>query len=318
MALDTFTSIWRQVLLRCPVAGPFLARDFVNNTFRNIAERRRWSWLVSRNQFLTNAALTAGTVAVVRGSTTVTGTGTGWTGVEVGRQFRPSINIPIYDIASVDTGAQTLTLNSAYGGATQSGLGYQIYNVYLTVPVDFHAFVSVWDPKMNWQINTLVTQQEINAYDAQRANQGNPYVVAPYDYDPLMTGYAAGTPPLPRYEIWPNQTQDYCLPFLYETRATDLTEANATLPRYIRGDVLLEGALEQAALWPGPSRDTPNPYFSMQLAQFHAVRKEKMIQQLEVQDDEVYLESVWYDTSTALPFAPLPWVDAHWLQTHAY
>jgi hypothetical protein len=312
VAFDTYESCWRSVLLRCPLAGPFLSQQWVNYTFRQIAERRRWSWLMGRSQFLMNAVLKTGTVTVTRSSNSVVGSGTGWAGVEAGRQFRTSIANPIYTIASVDVAAQTLTLDDVWGGATASAQTYQIYNAYVTVPSDFQQFTSVWDTNFNWQLWLTFTQEDLNMWDAQRANSGTSYAVVPFDYDSVTT------PPLPRYEIWPHQLSNYAYPFLYEKQATDLQDSGASLPRFIRGDVLLEGALEQAALWPGPSSERRNPYFNLALANQHRLRKEQMINELEHQDDDVYCTDVKYTASgNGLPLAPIPWMDSKFLQSHA-
>lgn len=311
MALDTYTSIAGKVLLRCPLAGPLLSRDWVANAFRRVAERRPWSWLVKQGQFTTNTLYNTGTATVTFGSTTVTGTLTVWTAAMVGRQFRLTTTTPIYTITAVDVLLQTLTLDLAFGGASTTA-GYEIYNAYATAPSDFNYFLTVWDPNFNWQLHLGIGQKELNAWDAQRSNRGQAYLVAPRDY------YipAGETIPLPRYEIWPHVTSQYVLPFLYVSRATDLQDTGALLPRYIRGDMLMEMALAEAALWPGPSVDKKNPYFSMNLAKAHSEKAEYMLVEAERQDEEISIQNVQYDTITRLPWAPLP-MDASFWQKHA-
>ena len=122
---------------------------------------------------------------------------------------------------------------------------------------------------------------------------------------------------LPIYELWPHQQADHVYPFLYEARPTDLDDVNAVLPRYIRGDVLVEMALEDVALWPGPSADKPNPYASLQAAEYHGTRARKMVEVLEVQDDNVWEQDLTYQyPSMGFAFAT-PFGDAAWLQSHA-
>lgn len=122
---------------------------------------------------------------------------------------------------------------------------------------------------------------------------------------------------LPRYELWPHQQANKVYPFLYESRAVDLNDINAVLPRYIRGDVLLEMALAEVALWPGYSPDQPNIYRSDSIARAHAEKSARMIQLLEVQDDEVYMQNLTYlYPSMAWAYAT-PLGDASWLQSHA-
>lgn len=311
MALSTYDSIVKGVQLRCPSAALFLARSWVDFAFRTLWDYKLWSWQRKRSQFLMNAAVIAGTVNVTRGSFTIVGVGTSWTTDLVSSQFRTGTNSPIYTIASVDPVGQTLDLTEVWGGATATSQGYSIYNAYVTVPSDFQNFITVIDPLMNWQLELNVTQEELNAWDSQRANTGTAYVVASYDYDTFFNN-----PPLPRYEIWPHQRAQYVYPFMYISRPPDLSDPGASLPRYIRGDVLMELALAQCARWPGPSKDSPNPYFNLQLAMQHDERALGMVQEMARTDDEICEVDVYYQSLSAMPFAAIPWGDARYLQSH--
>jgi hypothetical protein len=310
MALDTYSSIAGKVLLRCPLAGPMLARDWVANSFRAVAERRPWSWLIKQGQFILTPLYNTGTATVVQNSATVTGIATGWSAALVGRQFRLTTTTPIYTIIAVDVGAQTLTLDLPWGAASQT-TGYEIYTAYASPPQDFNYFLTVWDPNFNWQLHLNVSQTELNTWDAQRSNRGQAYLVAPRDY----YAPAGVTVPLPRFEIWPHVPSSYVLPFLYVARATDLQDSGAILPRYIRGDILLELALAECAMWPGPSKDKPNPYFNLTLAKAHASKAEYALVELERQDEEISIMNVQYDNIRCLPWAPL---DANFWQKHAF
>jgi hypothetical protein len=406
MALDTYRDIFGKVLLRCPDAGRELAADWVNNAFREIAEKRRWSWLFKFGQFEMPALYNTGTISATRGDNTITGSGTAWTGDMQGRQFRGGgVNSPIYTITQVNS-ATSLSLDTPWGAATNSGLGYQIYLAYVTPPSDFHAFVSLWDPQMNWQLYLNVQTAEIDQWDAQRANLSQTYVVSFRDYtlsqvgtvsQPIQvvgsgpapgssgnytgpsdaiftlivtTGGASGTavfewskqggvyttnvttddnalslsdgvqvywplsvtfvqgdtfllrataqtaPGLPRYELWPHQTAQYVYPFIYEARATDISDPGAVLPRYIRGDVLLELSLANAARWPGTATNK-NPYYDLNLWRTHQMRGDDMVRELERQDDETAEQDYRISNATSLPWAPFPLGDARWLQSHA-
>lgn len=313
MALDTYTSIAGKVLLRCPIAGPLLARDWVANAFRQVAERRPWSWLQKQGQFILPALYNTGTVSLTQGSDTVTGTGTVFTTSMVGRQFRLTNVTPIYTITDVDEVAQTLTLDLVWGADSATDSGYEIYSAYVSPPSDFNYLITVWDPRYNWQLHQNISQRELNTWDAQRSNRGQAYLVAQRDYY-TPTGE---TIPLPRFEVWPHVTSAYVLPFMYVARATDLQDAGATLPRYIRGDILLELAIAEAASWPGPSIEKVNPYYNLKLAQAHQNKAEFMLAELERQDEEIALMNVQYDSITRLPWAPLP-MDANFWQKHAF
>lgn len=310
MALSTYDGLVRQVKLRCPAASLFLCREWIDYSFRQLWDTRLWSWQRKFAQFLTMAQYGTGLVNVTRGSATVVGVGTTFTSSMVNAQFRVGTQTPIYTIIAVPD-ATHLTLNMVWGGSTASGVGYSIYNAYVTGPSDFQNFVTVWDPLFNWQLETNVTQEELNAWDAQRANTGTAYVVASLYYDS-----GVNTPPLPMFEIWPHQRAQYVYPLIYVSRPPDLSDPGATLPRYIRGDVLLESALAQCARWPGPARDAANPYFNLATATMHDRRYAEMVRQLEVTDDNIMENDVYYMSLSAMPFASIPYGDARFLQSH--
>lgn len=311
--LSTFDSLYRQVLLRCPSASLFLAREWIDYAFRQLWDYKLWSWQRKQGQFIMDAAVSTGTVAVVRGSFTVTGTGTAWTTDLVNHQFRVGLNTPIYTIESVDAGAQTLDLTQVWGAPTSSGVNYSIYNAYVTPPSDFQNFIVIFDPRYNWALSLNVTQEDLDVWDAQRANIGNTsYVCASRDFDDVFN-----TPPLPRYELWPHQQSQVVYPFHYVSRPPDLSEAGASLPRLIRGDVLLEMALAQAARWPGASKDSPNPYFNLALAMQHDTRALAMVAQMARTDDEVFENEVTYTSLSTMDIPAVAWGDSRWLQSHA-
>lgn len=122
---------------------------------------------------------------------------------------------------------------------------------------------------------------------------------------------------LPFYELWPHQQAQHVYPFLYEIRAADLNDVNAVLPRYIRGDVLVDMALEDVCLWPGVSPDKANPYYSLSNAKYYADRSGKEVALLEVQDDNVWQQDFTYSYPSMLWGFATPLGDAAWLQSHA-
>ena len=184
---DTYADCWGRVLLRAPNLSPKLAQDMVRNAFRKLAERRRWSWLVKQSQIIAPVAYTTGTCTVTLNSNIVTGSSTAWDATLVGRQFRMGLLAPIYNIVSVQSSTQ-LTLDQVWGSATASAVSYQIYQAFFEMPSDFHQLISVYDPSLNWRLYLDATQQEINAFDAQRANTGNAYLVSFRDYSTSQIG----------------------------------------------------------------------------------------------------------------------------------
>lgn len=120
----------------------------------------------------------------------------------------------------------------------------------------------------------------------------------------------------PRYEMWPHpMTQIYYYPFLYVAKIPEFDAAHPQLPPFVRKDVILELALEKAAMYPGVSVDTPNPYFSLVLAGRHRATYERMAMDLELKDDSTAIRDMVYQDQT--PWAPMPFMDGSWLRDHA-
>lgn len=307
MALSTFESLSRGVLLRCPTASLFLARQWVSFAFRQIQEKRAWSWLVKEGQFLFPAIYDTGSVAVTNASTTVTGTGTVWTAGMVTRQFRTSAGNPIYTIVAVDAGAQTLTLDQAWGGADATLQGYQIWRAYVTVPSDFYSFLVVIDTLRAYKLGTDIGQDELDAMDPQRSSSGQPWGLSYHDTSDLTA-----TPPLQRYEVWPYIQQQYVLTYLYVKRHDDLEDSGASLPRTIPGNIVLEGAMAECARWPGPSTERKNPYFNLGLADRTERQFQINVAELMRQDEEIMMQNVRYQDMMGMGFAPA----SAWWQSH--
>lgn len=84
---------------------------------------------------------------------------------------------------------------------------------------------------------------------------------------------AAEAPGTPRYEAWPHIKADETRPYLYLANLLDLTDVGAALPRFVRGDLLMEMVLADIASWKNPD----NGYFDLKLAGWHTVRAEAML-----------------------------------------
>jgi hypothetical protein len=120
---------------------------------------------------------------------------------------------------------------------------------------------------------------------------------------------------VPRYELWPRPIgASFVYPFLYAKKLPALTDDQPQLPEFVarRGDILLEMALTNLALWPGTANQ-PNPYHDVATSNVHRITSEKMIYELEKKDDDTGIKDLMY---AGLPFMG-PWRDGSWLQTHA-
>jgi hypothetical protein len=133
----------------------------------------------------------------------------------------------------------------------------------------------------------------------------------------IVSATAIANAGLPRYELWPHQQANHVYPFLYESRPVDLDDSGAVLPRYIRGDVLVDMAMHEVCTWPGPSPDKPNVYFSLQNAEMYERRVEREVGLLEVQDDNVWQQDLTFQYPAMAWAMATPLGDARFLQSHS-
>lgn len=131
----------------------------------------------------------------------------------------------------------------------------------------------------------------------------------------VISCHAQAVSGVPRYELWPRPIgAPYVYPYLYAAKLPALSDEQPQLPNFIarRGDVLLEMALTNLALWPGTANQ-PNPYRDLAASNMHRQNSERMIYELEKKDDDTAIKNLTYQ---GLPFMG-PWQDGSWLQTHA-
>lgn len=305
MANDTFAGIASKVLLRCPSAPYTLARDWVQSAFRDIVERRRWSWLLKRGQLVTFDAYTTGTATVLVGTQTVTITTGVVSAAHIGRQFRIGLSTPV-TITAVDVALNTYTIDQPWYPDTQTAQAFSVYQAYVAVPSDFHSFISVTDPASAQSIDFNLSGAQIDIVDPQRSGGGSTSGgLAHFDY---YNG-------LPRYELWPHQLTAGVYPIIYVSRPVDPFDSGATVPYLLPSDVILERALMYCAMWPGSSVLNPNPYFTLKggLSIQHKAEYERRIADLERQDNEHMQQDLWYQSDQTRGSI----VSGTWMQSHA-
>jgi len=179
---DTYTSLWRHLRMYSGAVPITLAQRWITFRFRELYNKRLWSFRVAENQILTQLPYVAGKVAVTNKSPFVVGTGTTWTSTQIGRQFRIGTTAPIYTVVALDQANQILTIDQQFGGATGTGLGYQLFDGYVVPPADFQNWLVVRDVAFNRQLWTNISQDWLNMVDSYRAFSGNAYAVCDYRY----------------------------------------------------------------------------------------------------------------------------------------
>ncbi len=300
---DTYGDITRMVRLHAGNAPFFLAGQWTKQAWRRLCDRRPWSFLRAESTFFT-ANMRTGTVNVTANSITVQGVGLIFAVPDIGRQFRVGSSRPI-TIAAVDVGLNTATLDVPFNSTTAALASGRILDAYVTCPTDFGSFLAVMDPQNRWQLHTDITQDELNFWDPQRSTTGMPWALVAR----MLATSGAAT-----FELWPYSHTVKQYPFYYWKRPDAFQDADA-LPGIIgsRSDILVTGALAEAASWPGTT-DQKNPYFNLALAQ---AKKKEFIEELnilELRDEELYM--TWLETVSwvnKVPWAPLT---AQYLRDH--
>ena len=172
---------------------------WVNIVQSDICNRYAWPWLTSRTQVTSVIDKTAGTVDATLGSTTVSGTTTSFASTDVGRFIQFSSSNDWYRISAQSSGT-SLTLETAYAPATETGMTYTIRTFSYNLPNDVRQVFDVRQFRTPMKLVPLDTRY----LDLLRPNQtatGNPrgYFLYVYNNPQSATGqnYAISFEPIP-------------------------------------------------------------------------------------------------------------------------
>lgn len=251
--MATFRDYWNELLSWVPQLDPILSKKLVNRAWRDIQDKRPWSFNLVEGTITTPALISTGTVTVTQGSTTVTldvDANAALVGILLNdlilRQFRVGSG-PVYNIA--DYTAPTLTLARAYGETSATLATYEIYQCYYAAPsTDFLRWVSFVDGVNGFPLSTDWTKEEIDRIDPKRGAKGLPYRVASYRVNPANQSGATFTGQL-QFELWPHPTGLITYPVLYQRRGIDFSADTAILPTPVRDETLIERAKLLAYEW---------------------------------------------------------------------
>lgn len=306
MAADTFGDMYRQLRQYVPELPLFLAKKVINNRYRRALDSRPWAGLRGEGMLTIPASYTTGTVTVPQGGTTVTGVGTAWTSDMAGLQIKIANQGPIITIASV-TDPTHLELTQVYPLSNYASIptGYTILKNFVTMPEDFKYFLVIYDPYRQWRLFFNMTQQDLSAWDPGRTNVGNPWVMADLKFN--ADGVA-------QYELWPGPTSASGYNYYYIKQGADLVEDTDRPIFPFRGSELVRGALADLVTYPG-TPSNPNPLFAkmdLMLANDNVYLDQ--LNQLEREDEAMYMNWLQQAGFNSMPFAP---IDARFIQNHA-
>ena len=309
--MATFETVWRQVRLSVPGAPVFLVREWVQDAYRSVHDKRLWNFSLIQDQIAWADSRDNLTNTVTWGSTAVTGNaGTPFVAADAGRQWRVG-SYPIYTIQSVSlAGATSAVLDLPYRGETTGVVTTaQVLDAYATMPANFGQFMVVTDPQNQRFIPWWATQTDLTLVDPTRASSAS--------VPRLLVGRKGSTYPPTlgqvQYEYWPKPTAQGA--FQYYAKAAPVALADTDTFTGVlahRTDVLVTGALMRAAQWPGTA-DLKNPYFNLALARQLQDDFERDCVALDIRDDDVYAQS--FDTIPWQRWSNFAWAyDTHLLQ----
>lgn len=284
----TFESLWKMVRLHVPSAPALLVRDWCQQAYGQLTDRRPWTWTLSNAAISWRDQRALAAVTATRGSATVTSAAL-FQVSDVGRQFRIG-TYPIYTIIARPD-ASTLTLDQPYEPGDDTAVGVvpaQILDAYCTLPETFSAFTMVLDTVNQRIVPWWGTQEDIDLIDPTRQNSDSvPRFLAaraPSVYPPTAGQI--------QFEMWPIPEEAGALQYYSRARPAQMADefvfSGVVAARL---DVLQDGALAQAARWPGTGT-VRNPYFNLALARQLSDDFEKGARQLDLRDDDQYQQSI--------------------------
>ena len=275
---ETFGDCWRRVRLHVPAAPTFLVREWVNAAWKPLGRMRHWGFLYGELRLTIAAARTVSLVTLTNGSVNVTSAG-GFLAADAGRQFRVT-NFPAYTIQTFNN-AGSIDLDIPFGEDSTVATA-TIYDGYTTMPADFESFRLIADPYNQRRLAFWITADQLNILDPTRqGSDSGPRLLAqrpPSTYLPTIGRV--------QYEYWPRPTAARSYPAFYNkmaARLDDTTVLSGVMAE--AADVLVAGALMQAAQWPG-TPDRPNPYFNAGIARDKKAEFLTGVQQLSLRDDD--------------------------------
>lgn len=201
-------------------------------------------------------------------------------------------------LAVVNTGSPTPSTGGSYAGSTDSVIFVQI-----TATGALDAATFSWSKDGG----TLTTGVPVSsAGNILPENIGLSWPSGTYKSGDIfiIQVRAVSNPGTPRFEIYPAPSEQLIFPYQYVSKYPDISDFGTTIPRFIPGSFIKEGALAKAARTAG-TEEKPNPYAQIARAQNHEDRFTEMISLLAQNDQEVFTTSIFAEA--ALPYAPLPW-----------
>ena len=235
MAYDTYVNIKSSVLEKIGITDTdveTVVKQALNDVLEEICQAHNFSWLYGNSSFITIKPYTTGTVSVVEGSETVTGTGTEWVAGMVGRKFY--CGNATYEISAFDDETEKLTLSTAYAGDTDTAATYKIYQDEYSLALDVEDILAVRQENYPQKLAKKGIE-EMDRYYPKRNSFGYPSIYSIVGYD--STDYI-------KIAVYPIPNQARNIYYRYKKRVTEMSadESTPIVPLRYRW-VLAKGAL---------------------------------------------------------------------------
>lgn len=252
----------------------------LNGILRKIYDRRTWYGLMIRGQIATSGYIIGGSVALTNGSPIVQGTGTTWSPVVIGRQFRLGYNTPPMTIIALNEFTQTLTLEMPWAGVTYATAGYFIAQNYYSPGPNIKYIHTAKNLIMAWRLQLGYNQQSLDAIDPWRVQTFSPRALAQM---PL------GVNGEYMVELWPVPSIVQALPFIAVVQPPNVTTDQDTLPAYIRTDIVAKYLIADALVYRGPKL---NKYYDANEANRLRGEAEAELVNLARTDEDLYRQDL--------------------------
>lgn len=229
----TWGAIRAEAASRAPGRGNDLLTNWIQRSYREILDQRDWQGLHADGLLQVVASYVAGTVALTKGSTAVTGTGTIFTIAMTGRKFRNVSGEEWYTFTFVS--ATSGTLDRAYEGATEATAAYWLYQDRYTVPAVVK-LVETMGGKGPIDIGVLRYQSP--------SIGGTRFWTSGNDTDDAVP------PVLHTVELWPYPDASFGISYRYLTTVFDFDGFNTSdspLP-WVSPDAIIAGVMYRAGL----------------------------------------------------------------------
>lgn len=231
---ETFRELVNLVATKAGHALPSEIKRLINDRYRQVVDRRTWSWLQKEGVFQTVAEYETGTVDVVLGSTTVSIATGVFTSAMAGRMFRVGTNSDWYTILTVDSASQ-VTLDVGYENSTASAAGFSIRQNRFQLANDLKILKSLTVPRTLRQLQP-VQQNWFDGVFAARQQAG----------DPIYFAYTRSVGTTEEVELYPVPDRVLTIKYRYQSGFTQLVNDVDTLLADVRADVIVNGALADA------------------------------------------------------------------------